>query len=186
MAGAGESPPVAAQRAAWHSQRDGSHLGIGWYTSPTISHRIPDPLRAAHIVTRSGTCCALNTGRRNMTETKRSPRPFRPSRKKYGQALAALKQAVALPSLPWTQRLRAAELIIAIYGVAQLAPVPPMTGHNRKVVKELVEESRFETAVRKEVRGRMAEQIEADERAQIATVNPAQLAAQQFLEGGTV
>jgi hypothetical protein len=69
MAGAGESPPVAAQRAAWHSQRDGSHLGIGWYTSPTIAYRIPDPLRAAYIVTCSGTCCALNAHDRNQTIT---------------------------------------------------------------------------------------------------------------------
>ena len=116
-----------------------------------------------------------------MTDTKRRPRPFRPSRKKYQEVLRALKVAVSLKTLPWTQRLRAAELIIAVYGVAQLAPVPPMTGHSRKVVRELVEESRFDSTLKADVRAKMQEQHAADELERLGTVDPAQLAALRFL-----
>jgi len=115
--------------------------------------------------------------------TKRTPRPYRPSRKKYGAALAMLKQAVALESLSWVQRLRAAELILAIYELATIAPVQPLTGHHRRVVKDLIEDSRFETHIRKQVRAARAAEIEQEERAAAAAIHPAETAAAAFIAG---
>jgi hypothetical protein len=65
--------------------------------------------------------------------------------------------------------------------VASVAPVQPLVGHNRKVVKDLIEESRFETRVRKSVRAKMALEVEAEERDRLAAIPPAQRAADSFI-----
>lgn len=71
------------------------------------------------------------------------------SRKKYGDALRMLKAACRQSTLPWTQRLRAAEMLMMIYGVH--------TGemNNKrdvKTIRELVEESTFDQKIKDEMR----------------------------------
>ena len=87
--------------------------------------------------------------------TPRPPRPFRPSRKRFQEALRCLKTAISLDTLPWSSRLRACELLLACYEVAPVAPIPPMTGHQRKVVRDLVQDAAFDGQVRKAVRAKM-------------------------------
>ena len=82
----------------------------------------------------------------------------RPSRKKFQEALRALKLACKNDRLPFTLRIRAAELILAVYGVQ----LPENTARNRRAVKELVEENAFDRQVRAQVEEKLKAQAEAD------------------------
>lgn len=75
------------------------------------------------------------------------------SRKRFQEALRALKQACKNDRLPFTLRVHAAELICSIYGV----PVP-QAGRIKRTVKELVEEGSFDRQVREQVN----RQVQAD------------------------
>lgn len=71
----------------------------------------------------------------------------RPSRKKFQEALKALKAACRSDKLPFVHRIRAAELICAIYGV----PLPESSVRVKRAVKELVQEGQFDREVREQV-----------------------------------
>lgn len=72
----------------------------------------------------------------------------KPSRKRFQEALRALKQACKNDKLPFTLRIRAAELICCIYGV----PLPESSVRVKRAVKEIVAEGQFERQVREQVR----------------------------------
>ncbi len=69
-------------------------------------------------------------------------------RKKFQEALKALKQACKNERLPFTLRIRAAELICAIYGI----PLPQSSARTKRTVRELVAENVFDRNVRNQVR----------------------------------
>jgi HD superfamily phosphodiesterase len=93
------------------------------------------------------------------------------SRKKYQEALRCLKDACKNDKLPWAQRLRAAELICAIYGTVELED----SKRDRRAVKELVTERAFEKQLNEEVRSNIlektAKQAEEDAKAFLAKLN---------------
>jgi hypothetical protein len=84
----------------------------------------------------------------------------RPSRKKFQEALRALKAACKNDRLPFTLRVHAAELIMCAYGVE----LPQASGRIKKTVKQLVEESAFERKLREQVREKIQD-AETDARA---------------------
>lgn len=71
------------------------------------------------------------------------------SRKKYQEALKVLKAACKNESLSWTQRIRAAELILCAYGEVDL---PWSSKRDRRTVKELTEERAWEKKALEEIR----------------------------------
>lgn len=71
----------------------------------------------------------------------------KPSRKKFQEALRVLKQACRNDKLPFTLRIRAAELICCIYGVR----LPESTHRTKRTVRKLVTEGQFDRGVRKQV-----------------------------------
>jgi hypothetical protein len=83
----------------------------------------------------------------------------RVSRKRFQEALRALKQACKNERLPFTQRIRAAELILAVYGV----PLPENSPRTRRTVKELVSENAFDRRVRQQVRDKAMQDEKAPE-----------------------
>lgn len=83
------------------------------------------------------------------------------SRKKFQEALRCLKATCKNDKLPFTLRVRAAELICAIYGVR----LPENTARTKRTVKELVEESAFDRQVRDQVRQRILADAEAEAKA---------------------
>ncbi len=88
------------------------------------------------------------------------------SRKKYQECLRLLKSACKNEKLPWTLRLRAAELILAIYGV----PLWEGSYRTKRAVKELVEESRFDSEVKAQVEEKVRQDAEAQARAFLGRV----------------
>lgn len=66
----------------------------------------------------------------------------------YERALAMLGAAVEEKSLPWAQKLRAAELIAVLSGLQ----VPPSGHRVRRSARELIEESRFDRRIRTKLR----------------------------------
>jgi hypothetical protein len=84
----------------------------------------------------------------------------RVSRKKFQEALKALKAACKNDKVPFTLRVRAAELICAIYGV----PLPESSARIKRTVKELVEEGSFDRQVRQEVQDKVRQDAEAQAR----------------------
>ncbi len=88
----------------------------------------------------------------------------KPSRKRFQEALKALKQACKNERLPFTLRIRAAELICSIYGV----PIPSTSYGVKRATKELIQEGRFDAAVRDQVRADVSDspvpEPSADER----------------------
>jgi hypothetical protein len=62
------------------------------------------------------------------------------SRKKYAAALRFLKAALSNERLPFAQRLRCVELLLAIYGDLDAQPGK----RDRRAVKELIEERAIE------------------------------------------
>jgi hypothetical protein len=79
------------------------------------------------------------------------------ARKKYQEALKALKQACKNERLPFALRIRAAELICGIYGV----PLPESTARTRRTVRELVSENAFDKHTRNQVREKARQDAEA-------------------------
>ena len=84
----------------------------------------------------------------------------RPSRKKFQEALKALKQACKSEKLPFVQRIRAAELICAIYDV----PLPESSYRTKRATKELVEEGKFDAEIREQVSRKLQEDALASAR----------------------
>lgn len=82
----------------------------------------------------------------------------KPSRKRFQEALRALKQACKNDRLPYTVRIRAAELICAIYGV----PLPEFSVRTRRTVKELVQEGQFDREVKDQVQEKIKQDAEAN------------------------
>lgn len=91
------------------------------------------------------------------------------SRKKFQEALRALKQACRNDKLSFPLRVRAAELILAIYEV----PLPESSARIKRGVKELVQEGSFDKEVRNQVRDRVAQDAEQAARAFLGRVRNA-------------
>ena len=85
----------------------------------------------------------------------------KPSRKKFQEALRALKAACRNDKLPFTLRVHAAELILAVYGVH----LPENSPRIKRAVKDLVAESAFERQVREQVHQKVLEDAEDQARA---------------------
>lgn len=82
------------------------------------------------------------------------------SRKKFQEALRALKQVCKNDRLPATLRVRAAELILAVYSV----PLPESSARIKRTVKELVQEGSFDRQVREQVSEKVRQDAEAEAR----------------------
>lgn len=89
------------------------------------------------------------------------------SRKKFQEALRALKQVCKNDKLPAALRVRAAELILAVYD----APLPESSARIKRAVKELVQEGRFDREVREQVNERIKQDAEAEARRFLENVN---------------
>jgi len=92
------------------------------------------------------------------------------SRKKFQEALRALKAACKNDRLPYTLRIRAAELILAIYDV----PLPESSARVKRTVKELVHEGSFDRQVRDQVQEKVRQDAEAEARRFLESVNDTQ------------
>lgn len=88
----------------------------------------------------------------------------KPSRKRFQEALRALKQACKNDRLAYSLRIRAAELICAIYGV----PLPESTVRIKRAVKELVADGQFDRQVREQVQERQKQDALASARKYLA------------------
>ncbi len=86
------------------------------------------------------------------------------SRKKFQEALRALKDACKNPKLTFALRVRAAELILAVYNV----PLPESSARVKRTVKELVEEGSFDKEMREQVNQKVRADAEAQARAFLA------------------
>jgi hypothetical protein len=84
----------------------------------------------------------------------------RPPRKRFQEALKALKAACKNERLPFTLRIRAAELILAAYDV----PLPESSTRIKRAVKELVQEGSFDRQMREQVNERVRQDAEAEAR----------------------
>jgi ribosomal protein L22 len=89
------------------------------------------------------------------------------SRKKYQEALRCLKQACKNERLSFTLRIRAAELILAVYGV----PLPESSARVKRTVKELVQEGSFDREIRESVNEKVRQDAEAEARRFLESVN---------------
>jgi hypothetical protein len=92
------------------------------------------------------------------------------SRKKFQEALRALKAACKNDRLPFTLRIRAAELICAIYSV----PLPESSARIRRTVRELVQEGSFDRQLREQVNDKVRQDAEAEARRFLENVNNTQ------------
>jgi len=92
------------------------------------------------------------------------------SRKKFQEALRALKAACKNEHLPFTLRIRAAELICCIYSV----PLPESSIRVRRAVKELVQEGSFDRQLREQVNEKVRQDAEAEARRFLENVNNTQ------------
>jgi hypothetical protein len=103
------------------------------------------------------------------------------SRKKYQEALRVLKSVCRDAKLPMTQRLRAAELILLVYGV----PVPEggygTAKRNKQVIKTLVEERSFEKRVQQQITDNVRTRVMEEAQAKEETRVDAQTQARDFL-----
>jgi hypothetical protein len=91
----------------------------------------------------------------------------KPPRKRFQEALRALKGVCKNDRLPATLRVRAAELILAVYGI----PLPESSARIRRSVKELVQEGSFDTQIRQQVNDRVRPEAEAQARRFLENVN---------------
>jgi hypothetical protein len=91
----------------------------------------------------------------------------KPSRKRFQEALRALKQTCKNDRLPATLRVRAAELILAVYGV----PLPESSARIKRTVKELVQEGSFDREIREQVNEKVRKDAEAEARRFLESVN---------------
>ncbi len=89
------------------------------------------------------------------------------ARRKYQEALKALKAACRNDKLSLTLRIRAAELICLIYGL------PPLesTARVKRTVRELVQESTLDKQIRDQVNERVRRDAEAEARRFLDSVN---------------
>ena len=94
----------------------------------------------------------------------------KPSRKRFQEALRALKAACKNDRLPFTLRVHAAELILAVYGV----PLPDSNLRTKRAVRDLVEENAFERSLRQQVHERVLQDAESQARAFLERVNNTQ------------
>ena len=92
-----------------------------------------------------------------------------PSRKKFQEALRALKQACKNDKLSFALRVRAAELILAVYNV----PLPDSSVRAKRAVKELVQEGQFDTTLKEQIEQKVRQDAEAQARAFLGRVNNA-------------
>jgi hypothetical protein len=81
------------------------------------------------------------------------------SRKKFQEALRALKDACRNPNLSHAMKIRSAELICLIYG---LTLPEGATRINKKAVKTLVEERSFEKSLHAGIRTAVQERVEQE------------------------
>lgn len=91
----------------------------------------------------------------------------KPSRKKFQEALRALKAACKNEHLPFSLRVRAAELILAVYGV----PLPESSARVKRTVRELVTEGGFDREMREQVEEKIRKDAEAEARRFLESVN---------------
>lgn len=91
------------------------------------------------------------------------------SRKKFQEALRALKAACRNDKLSFPLRVRAAELILAVYNV----PLPESSARIKRTVKELVQEGSFDKEVREQVNEKTRQDAEAQARAFLGRVKNA-------------
>lgn len=70
------------------------------------------------------------------------------SRRRYSEAVKALKSALKSPTLPWVQKLRAIELLLCIYGV----PIPEPGRRERRAIKDMVADRGVEKMIAEQVR----------------------------------
>jgi hypothetical protein len=92
------------------------------------------------------------------------------SRKKFQEALRALKSACKNDRLPFTLRIRAAELILAVYGV----PLPESAARIKRTVKELVQEGSLDRQIREQVQEKVRQDAEAEARRFLESVQHTQ------------
>jgi hypothetical protein len=92
------------------------------------------------------------------------------SRKKFQEALKALKAACKNDHLPFTLRIRAAELILAVYGV----PLPESSARIKRSVRELVQEGSLDRQIREQVNEKVRQDAEAEARRFLQSVQSAQ------------
>jgi len=92
------------------------------------------------------------------------------SRKKFQEALKALKAACKNDRLPFTLRIRAAELILAVYGV----PLPESSARIKRSVRELVQEGSLDRQIREQVNEKVRQDAEAEARRFLQSVQSAQ------------
>jgi hypothetical protein len=88
------------------------------------------------------------------------------ARKKFQEALKALKQACKNERLPFALRIRSAELICAIYGL----PLPESSTRVKRAVKELVAEGQFDRQIREQVQTKTTQDAVASARAFLESV----------------
>lgn len=102
------------------------------------------------------------------------------SRKKYQEALRVLKGACKNEALPWTQRIRAAELIMLIYGAIET----PESKRDKRAVKELVTERAFERQANEQVRQAVTQRVmtEAEREAEKTAMAQAAAKARAYLD----
>jgi hypothetical protein len=102
------------------------------------------------------------------------------SRKKYQEALRVLKAACKHEALPWTQRIRAAELILMVYGVLET----PESKRDKRAVKELVTERAFERAANEQIRQAVTQRVmtETERDAERVAMQQARQNALRYLE----
>jgi hypothetical protein len=91
------------------------------------------------------------------------------SRKKFQEALRCLKAACKNDNLTFALRVRAAELILAIYNV----PLPESSARIKRTVKDLVTEGSFDKGVREQVNEKVRADAEAQARAFLGRVKDA-------------
>lgn len=89
------------------------------------------------------------------------------SRKKFQEALRCLKQACKNERLSFILRIRAAELILAVYGV----PLPESSARIKRSVKELVQEGTLDRQIREQVNEKVRRDAEAEARRFLESVN---------------
>jgi hypothetical protein len=101
------------------------------------------------------------------------------SRRKWQEAVRCLKTAIKPETkLPWTQKIRCIELLMAIYQV----PLPETSRNPKRSVKELIEERAGERTINEQIRQAVQERVR--EEAEREEQDKVSKALQDFLKGG--
>ena len=93
----------------------------------------------------------------------------KPSRKKFQEALKALKAACKSDKIPFSLRIRAAELLCAIYGV----PLPESSVRVKRAIKEIVAEGQFDRQIKEQIQQEKSAQAVASAKAFLESVRGA-------------